>query len=106
MRLLEKNLRVYEDTATMSEIVNGVTTDVEFKWSFIGYRPMDNEVDVDIELVDAKIYDNDNHEDAKLTPNELLEIENFTREYIEDNAIDYGLLETYADHNEYINEEY
>ena len=106
MRLLEKNLRVYEDTATMSEIVNGVTTDVEFKWSFIGYRPMDNEVDVDIELVDAKTYDNDNHEDAKLTPNELLEIENFTREYIEDNAIDYGLLETYADHNEYINEEY
>ena len=93
MRLLEKNLRVYieDNTATMTEEVGGMTTEVSFTWEMANYVPMDNEVDVFVKFVDANTFNNDVHKKANLSQNDILTIKLFVQEYIEDNAIDYGL---------------
>ena len=97
MRILEKNLREYidvpleENTATMTEEVDGMTTEVSFSWEMANYVPMDNEVDVFVKFIDANTFNNDVYKKADLSQNDILKIKLFVQEYIEDNAIDYGL---------------
>tara|TARA_R110000744_G_scaffold149867_1_gene263055 strand:- start:378 stop:701 length:324 start_codon:yes stop_codon:yes gene_type:complete len=106
MKLIEKNLRIdsNNNTAMLEEITNGITKEVNFSWSFGRYNALDNEVEVDVKFTDATEYDNIFNKQLSLSDTDVLEITNFVQEHIENNAIDYGLQEMFAEQFEYFEE--